>query len=767
MNDKVEIHSAYSNFHVNKSQANSQAMSSKLEIQSNPSKIYENNEMIHKKPTIVKTEKKDGPEIKCSYNLKKRNLPQVCSSTQHWGNLTGGIDENNARFFSLKNNIINEKLEVSEKAKGFENEKGKKPYFDSNQVDSKNSNLHFGINKKPQKIKQKKILELFEIKASEEAGLQEKNREDIQPKDTSKNEKNFNNAYLKKNTKKKSNLLKYNKKHNIIPKKVHFALDIEPTESNTNNDQEENYREQYNMQLMKSKINEAISPQIINKSSLKSKTGDNIRTAKPEKKPENLQLDAKYRKSFYLVIAWQSQSETIVIYNKYFFGMFVITLCNEKNQDLEIYSKEFYYGIGLIVGVYYFGSAQANLSRGLFKDFNKKNQLCYLHILNFINVFQIFVDDKIIFLVSRFILGYYCELINCITSEFIYQITPKIYRKKSFDVQRIFCAIGVLVLIIVACIDKGDNLTWRIYSCFQLIPALIFVILSFTKFKRFRYPVDLLQENDEIQFENMLLDYIDYQEILELKDNVKNFCMRNIKSYNKTHFFKELKFCILFGVIQSLTFANCFWNFLLVILYKKDQNIFKRKFLFASLLIWYLISSSLYSRIKSKTNKKCNYLFSLQICCIYWFFVGFTYKDDDFSLLAGCCFAFVAVHAVCTEVYKSMLYSSGYYRLVRYGSFLHNICNVLSIIFVLYSLQKFDNQKGTSIIMGFIVIVVFILAIFVIGYNRTIENSQKIYVKTTFDQGSFNEKKNQDNFGNNYEASSLQSKITDPNTTKE
>ena len=220
-----------------------------------------------------------------------------------------------------------------------------------------------------------------------------------------------------------------------------------------------------------------------------------------------------------------------------------------------------------------------------------------------------------------------------------------------------FVPIGGFVAIIVSSFDDGGAFMWRLAMFSQIIPSVMFIILSFAVFNDIDLPTNLLSMKKEDETREMMQSYMketqvtfmikNYNEALENEkqqsEKTKGRKCGNIR-FLLSYYNKEAMYGIIIGLVTAFGMLNAFLQFQLILTVKDDNNddeLSTAKFLAALVVFFMVICQLILIMFNLNKYRKANYLIGLAIMGLTWLGMSISYYFDSFTFpkIAGFMFA--------------------------------------------------------------------------------------------------------------------------------
>lgn len=194
------------------------------------------------------------------------------------------------------------------------------------------------------------------------------------------------------------------------------------------------------------------------------------------------------------------------------------------------------------------------------------------------------IENDITLLLARVLMGYLCGLLRPTAQTLLFQLTPPELRNKSMTIYAMHFTIGFFVCLLWGYADNEGKYVWRISLLFQVIPCLLFIIISLTIYKKFDSPVNLLREKKENQVKEIMAYYMKESQIIFMINNsckvieTEDELLKSTKGrrcgafrFLITYYNKEFQYGIVLGLCTALNMFNCYFQFIQILL-QKDEN---------------------------------------------------------------------------------------------------------------------------------------------------------------------------------------------------
>ena len=128
-------------------------------------------------------------------------------------------------------------------------------------------------------------------------------------------------------------------------------------------------------------------------------------------------------------------------------------------------------------------------------------------------------------------------------STLIYQFSPPSYRGTGSTLFCVGFGMGAIIANVWGLADNKENL-WKYAALFQIIPCLIMCVLSFTYFKDYESPVQLLQNGKRDLAVNFMKHYIKQDFMIYTLDNFQ-------ENIDKENLFFKANVGVRFALIKN------------------------------------------------------------------------------------------------------------------------------------------------------------------------------------------------------------------------
>ena len=208
---------------------------------------------------------------------------------------------------------------------------------------------------------------------------------------------------------------------------------------------------------------------------------------------------------FHLILVWLLTATLCVTYNQMFAPLFFPTLSNSENFNWK--GSEFTIKQSILQSLFFLGLFLACFTFRLFSKFSQRKFYGCCHISVIILALISIIPSEICLFVARFGIGYISGLIMTLASNLIYQFCPPTFRAYGNIWFTIGYAIGQLLVTFWGYADDKKSV-WKYAMVFQILPSLITIILTFTYFKKWESPLQLLQANKRNEAEDLMSTYL-------------------------------------------------------------------------------------------------------------------------------------------------------------------------------------------------------------------------------------------------------------------